>query len=54
MNKTVTLAECAERLRSADDILILTHGRPDGDTIGSGAALCALGTVCSLISDLLD
>ncbi len=42
MSKTVTLAECAERLRSADDILILTHGRPDGDTIGSGAALCAL------------
>ncbi len=27
-------------LMGQDDILILTHRRPDGDTIGSGAALC--------------
>ena len=29
-------------LRQKDDFLILTHGRPDGDTIGSGSALCRL------------
>ncbi len=27
-------------LRAADDILILTHIRPDGDAAGSGCALC--------------
>lgn len=42
MSKTITLSECAARLREAEDVLILTHGRPDGDTIGSAAALCAL------------
>lgn len=32
-----------ERLKMADDILILTHANPDGDTLGSGIALlCAL------------
>ena len=28
------------RLLGADDILILCHKNPDGDTIGSGAARC--------------
>ena len=27
-------------LRERDRFLILTHIRPDGDTLGSGAALC--------------
>ena len=36
MNVTETVA-C---LRSLDGVLILTHVRPDGDTIGSAAALC--------------
>ena len=39
MNR-ITLEEAAVRLRSWDDILILTHRRPDGDTIGCAAALC--------------
>lgn len=30
----------AELLRAADNILILTHRRPDGDTTGSAGALC--------------
>jgi len=34
--------ETAELLRRQDNILILTHKRPDGDTIGCAAALCAL------------
>lgn len=37
----LTLREAAERLRSFDNVLILTHIRPDGDTVGSAAALCA-------------
>lgn len=32
----------ASRLGSWDDILILTHRRPDGDTIGCAVGLCAL------------
>ncbi|NCB04459.1 MAG: phosphoesterase RecJ domain-containing protein [Clostridia bacterium] len=35
-----TLNEAAAFLRAHDHYLILTHKRPDGDTIGSGAALC--------------
>ncbi len=38
---TLTVREAAERLRSFDNILILTHVRPDGDTVGSAAGLCA-------------
>jgi phosphoesterase RecJ-like protein len=38
----VTIKECAEFLRLRDDYLILTHRKPDGDTLGSAAAL-ALG-----------
>ncbi len=36
----MTISDAASRLSGADDILILTHRRPDGDTIGSAAALC--------------
>ena len=36
----MTIAETAKRLRAQDDILVITHVRPDGDTIGSGSALC--------------
>ncbi len=35
------VAEAAELLRRFDQILILTHVRPDGDTVGCAAALCA-------------
>ncbi len=33
--------ECAEWLRNHDNILLLTHVRPDGDTLGSASALCS-------------
>lgn len=36
----ITLNEAAEILSTQDNILILTHKSPDGDTIGSGCALC--------------
>ena len=37
---TMTRSECARWLREHDNYLILTHRRPDGDTLGSAAALC--------------
>ncbi len=36
----LTTAQVAEFLRAHDDYLILTHKRPDGDTLGCAAALC--------------
>lgn len=39
MSRRVTVQQAAERLSAADDILILLHQYPDGDTIGSGYAL---------------
>jgi len=36
----MTVAESITWLRSHDDYLLLTHQRPDGDTLGSAAALC--------------
>ena len=36
----MTRNECAAWLRLYDDFCILTHRRPDGDTLGSAAALC--------------
>ena len=37
----LTVQQTAELLRSFDNVLILTHVRPDGDTVGCAAALCA-------------
>ncbi|WP_298017051.1 bifunctional oligoribonuclease/PAP phosphatase NrnA [uncultured Dysosmobacter sp.] len=37
----LTVAQTAALLRSLDRVLILTHVRPDGDTVGCAAALCA-------------
>ncbi len=36
----MTRTECAQWLRAHDRYLILSHSRPDGDTVGSAAALC--------------
>lgn len=36
----MNISDVAARLRSMDRVLILTHVRPDGDTIGSAVALC--------------
>ena len=33
--------QCAKALLSHDNILIITHKNPDGDTVGSAAALCS-------------
>lgn len=36
----LTVSECAKVLADWDNILLITHRRPDGDTVGSAAALC--------------
>jgi len=56
MTESVDRQTAATRLRAADDILILSHKNPDGDTIGSATGLClalrALGkTAAVLCSD---
>ena len=40
--KTLTRNETADFLMKSDRFAILTHRRPDGDTIGSAAALCRI------------
>jgi phosphoesterase RecJ-like protein len=37
----IDAAKAAEILRSGDRFLLLTHTRPDGDTLGSAGALCS-------------
>lgn len=37
---TVSISRVGEILRDAEDVLILTHIHPDGDCLGTGAALC--------------
>ena len=41
MSRMLTASECAAWLLAHDDYLIISHRRPDGDTLGSGAALCS-------------
>lgn len=40
MTRSLTRAEAAQWLARQDRFAILTHRRPDGDTLGSAAALC--------------
>ena len=40
MTVKLTSKETADWLRGGDDFLILTHRRPDGDTLGSAVGLC--------------
>lgn len=50
----ISVNECAEILKSNDDIVILTHSNPDGDTLGCGFALCRalmkIGKICSVVN----
>ncbi len=38
--ETLTISECARWLLDRDHFAILTHRKPDGDTLGSASALC--------------
>ncbi|MDD3693075.1 MAG: bifunctional oligoribonuclease/PAP phosphatase NrnA [Oscillospiraceae bacterium] len=40
MSQLINVAETASIFKAVDNILILTHHYPDGDTLGSGFALC--------------
>lgn len=50
----INVKECAQMLAQQDNILILTHAHPDGDTLGCGFALCRalmkMGKICSVIN----
>lgn len=52
--KTLTPKECAERLFNMTRVAVLTHARPDADTVGTAAALCrallALGKDAAILS----
>ena len=37
---SITASDCADRLMAADSVAVVTHIRPDGDTVGTCAALC--------------
>lgn len=37
----MNIKECAAWLNANDNVLLLTHLRPDGDTLGGAAALCS-------------
>ena len=51
----LTRIEAAEFLARHDHYLLLTHRRPDGDTLGSSAALClglrSLGKTCHILEN---
>ena len=51
----MTIQEAAALLRQKDNILLLTHRRPDGDTMGCASGLCAalrqLGKTAWLLSN---
>ena len=52
--KMLTPKECAERLLKMDKVAVLTHARPDADTVGTAAALCtallSLGKDAAILS----
>ena len=51
----MTTAEAARLLLGWDELLLLTHVRPDGDTVGACVALCLAlrkaGHVCEVFCD---
>lgn len=53
--KELTRTECADWLLDRDRFVILTHRKPDGDTLGSSAALCrglrSLGKTAHLLEN---
>lgn len=50
----INVDECAKLLLEKDNILILTHAHPDGDTLGGGFALCRAlmkcGKICAVVN----
>lgn len=50
----IDVKQCAQILKEQDNILILTHAHPDGDTLGCGFALCRalmkIGKICAVVN----
>lgn len=50
----IDVKQCADILAQQDNILILTHAHPDGDTLGCGFALCRalmkMGKICAVVN----
>lgn len=50
----IDVKQCADILAQEDNILILTHAHPDGDTLGCGFALCRalmkMGKICAVVN----
>lgn len=50
----IDVEKCAQLLKEHDNILILTHAHPDGDTLGCGFALCRalmeIGKICAVVN----
>lgn len=50
----INVKECADLLLEQDNILILTHAHPDGDTLGCGYGLCRallqLGKIAAVVN----
>ncbi|MEG0768475.1 MAG: bifunctional oligoribonuclease/PAP phosphatase NrnA [Ruthenibacterium sp.] len=53
MSETLDIMQVISRLMKADNVLLLCHKNPDGDTIGSASALChalrALGKTAAVL-----
>ncbi len=50
----ITIDEAAQALSSADNILIITHKNPDGDTCGSASGLCYALRLCGKTAYVLE
>lgn len=50
----INVEQCAEILKQKNNILILTHANPDGDTLGCGYSLCRalmkIGKICAVVN----
>lgn len=50
----IDVNQCVNLLKENDNILILTHAHPDGDTLGAGFALCRalmkIGKICAVVN----
>lgn len=53
IDRTVTIAQAAQMLKNAHRLLLLTHSRPDGDTLGSayGLAYALPGKEITIVND---
>lgn len=49
-----TIEEIAELFKRKKSAVIYTHMRPDGDTLGSGMALCRALSLCGLTSETVN